>query len=112
LATACTIESIKRHGFDWIVSCYFVVVAYLTEEAFVSHTKPITSKSGGIHANGLSLASDFKITKLEFGTVFFILNIPKINVMKTPPIGVQIFHEDGRPDKTKLRPGTHFPHVT
>jgi hypothetical protein len=25
--------------------------------------------SAGIHANGVSLMSDFKITKLEFGTV-------------------------------------------
>jgi hypothetical protein len=31
--------------------------------------RPVTSMSAGIHANGVSLMSDFKITKLEFGTV-------------------------------------------
>jgi hypothetical protein len=70
LATTCPLESIKLHGFDWIVSCFFGLVSYLTEEAFVSLTK---SCDINVDATGVSLLSDFKITKMEFGAeILFI----------------------------------------
>jgi hypothetical protein len=59
--------------------------------------------SRGVHANGMSLVSDFKTTKPESGKEILFQKIPKISVTKTRPVGVQIFHEDGRTDKTKTK---------
>jgi hypothetical protein len=87
-----------------VLSETFLILGVIRRDAIIN------ARTVRLPVNYPSFLSDFNETRTV--PTDFSKNTPISSFMKIRPIGAELFHEDGQTDLTKLKPGTHYLHVT